>query len=119
MGDAKVIFHELVEYSQDAARNYTYKILRVYYSLEVEGRTINNLFSDVRQKASSGSEPDTIEVKPPPGYRGELDAKALCEAVRKYCKNIVRPPKEVTEIPSHSNIPASSERIKYEMEVEL
>lgn len=119
MGNAKVIFHELVEYSQDAARNYTHKISRVYYSLEVEGRTINNLFSDVRQQTNGDSGSGTIEVKPPPGYRGELDGKALCEAVRKYCKNIVRPPKKVTEIPSHSNIPASSERIKYEMEVEI
>lgn len=119
MSNTKVIFHELVEYSQDAARNYTHKISRVYYSLEVDGRTINNLFSDVRQPANGDPESGKMEVTPPPGYRGELDGMALCKAVRKYCKNIIRPPKKVTEVPSYSNIPASNERIKYEMEVEL
>jgi hypothetical protein len=117
MSKTKVIFHSIVEYSHDATREYHYKLSRVYYSLDIDGRQIDGLFSDVRQKTGNGSE--TLEVAPPPAYRGELDREALCRAVREYLKNIARLEKEKVEIPSYSTIPASSETIKHEMVVDL
>jgi len=117
MNKTKVIFHSIVEYSHDATREYNYKLSRVYYSLDIDGRQIDGLFSDVRQKTENGSE--TLEVAPPPAYRGELDRKALCRAVGKYMKDISQLEKEKVEIPSYSSIPASSETIKHEKVVDL
>src|SRR6266571_981188 len=91
MKKVRVTFKECVQDSQDYGSDDDHMVSRVFFSLEIEGRTYEGLHADVKQAVGSSFETGPIEVGPPAGasYRGPFNHSAFRAAVESYYRGLV------------------------------
>jgi hypothetical protein len=87
----KLTFHECVQDSQDYGSNDEHMVSRVFFTLEVDGKTVEGLHVDIKQSAGANYETGPIEVTPPHGahYRGPFNYAAFRDEVEKYYRGLV------------------------------
>ena len=87
MKKAKVIFHKILQDSQDLGSDNEHMVSRVFFTVEIDGSTTNNLHSDVQQVVGCNFETDPLEMYFPKGYEGLLSYRAFREAVESYYRS--------------------------------
>jgi hypothetical protein len=76
-----------VQDSQEYGSTDEYMVSRVFYSIDVDGVSKGNDYSDLKQVVGSAYSSDNIEVSPPKGYRGPYDHKSFSNEMAGYfCK---------------------------------
>lgn len=80
MAKARVVFDKLIQDSQDYGSTDEHMVSRVFFTLELEGKTHNDLYADIKQTVGSSFEIASLEVSPPRGYAGPFNHEAFRKA---------------------------------------
>ncbi len=86
---ATVTLTRCVQDSQDYGSNDEHMVSRVFFDLEVDGRSYPGLHADLKQVVGSNYETGDIEVGKPEGYRGPFNYIAFRDAAERYFRGLV------------------------------
>lgn len=86
---ARITFNKCIQDSQDFGSNDEHMVSRVFFVLEVEGRSHTGLYADIKQSVGGNFDVDRIEVSRPERYRGPLNYEAFRNAVENYYRGLV------------------------------
>lgn len=100
----KGLFYKCVQDSQEYGSNDEHMVSRVFFSLEIDGKKYEGLYSDIKQTVGSSFETGVIEVGPPVGYDGPLNYMAFRDAAEKYYRQLVGSKASGIHIEGGSNI---------------
>ena len=89
MPRARVTFHKLIQDSQDYGSNDEHMVSRVFFTLEVEGTSYEELYVDIKQPVGSDFEKGPLEVSHPQRYSGPFNHQAFQKAVEAYYRGLV------------------------------
>jgi hypothetical protein len=89
MAKARVVFDKLIQDSQDYGSTDEHMVSRVFFTLELEGKTHNDLYADIKQTVGSSFEIASLEVSPPRGYAGPFNHEAFRKAAEAYYRGLV------------------------------
>jgi hypothetical protein len=89
MPTAKVIFHKLIQDSQDYGSNDDHMVSRVFFSVHVGDEVQRDVFADIKQTVGSDVETARLEVSRPHGYTGAWDHDAFAKAAERYFRACV------------------------------
>lgn len=89
MAKFKVIFHELIQDSQDFGSDDQHMVSRVFFSLYKQGQRVGDFSADLKQVVGSDAESGEIEVSSPHGYDGEFDHQSFSSVAIQYFRSLV------------------------------
>jgi hypothetical protein len=89
MPTAEVAFHELIQDSQEYGSDDEHMVSRVFFSVEVDGKTFQGLSADVKQTVGSDIETAPLEVSSPLGYDGPWNDIAFAQAAEEYYRRLI------------------------------
>lgn len=91
MSQISVTFHKLIQDSQDFGSDEEHMVSRVFFTIEVEGKSYRDVYCDLKQTVGSDFESGPIEVGTPQGakYSGPFNYDAFREAVEGYYRGNV------------------------------
>jgi hypothetical protein len=89
MAIAQVVFDKLVQDSQDYGSTDEHMVSRVFFTLELDGKTHNGLYADIKQIVGSSFEIASLEVSSPQGYSGPFNHEAFRKAAEAYYRSLV------------------------------
>ncbi len=84
-----VHFSHCIQDSQDFGSDDEHMVSRVFFGIETEGETFENLVVDVKQAVGEAFETAPLEVSLPGGYAGTLNYAPFREAVESYYRSCV------------------------------
>src|SRR2546426_6904428 len=87
----KVIFDRCIQDAQEFGSDDEFMVSRVFFTIEVGGRTYGNLHANLKQTVGSNYATGAIEVGPPIGYDGSFNHEAFAEAAKRYYRSVVGP----------------------------
>ena len=100
----KGLFYKCVQDSQEYGSNDEFMVSRVFFSLEIDGKKYEGLYSDIKQTVGSDFETGVIEIGPPIGYDGPFNYMAFRDAAEKYFRQLVGSKASGIRIEGGSNI---------------
>jgi hypothetical protein len=86
---ATVTFTRCVQDSQDYGSDDEHMVSRVFFDLDVGGKSHLGLCADLKQVVGSNYETGAIEVGRPEGYRGPFNYLAFRDAAERYFRSLV------------------------------
>jgi len=86
---ARITFRECIQDSQDYGSDDEHMVSRVFFTLELGGRSYPDLYADIKQTVGSSFETGTLEVDAPHGYKGPFNQASFRDAVEAYCRSLV------------------------------
>ncbi len=89
MANAKVVFHKLIQDSQDFGSNEEHMISRAFFSIEVDGNETQESHVDIKQSIGSEFESSPLEVSKPADYNGPFNYEAFRNATENYYRSLV------------------------------
>jgi hypothetical protein len=89
MPQFNVVFHELVQDSQEYGSDNEYMVSRVCFTLGKDGERIGDFSADLKQVVGSNAESGDIEVSSPHGYDGEFNHQGFSAAAIQYFRSLV------------------------------
>lgn len=90
MTKAKIIFHKCLQDAQELGSNDEYMVSRVFFSIQLPDKQIDNLCTDIKQSAGDKFEGGVLEVGPPQNLKGvNLDYMAFRDLVEKYYRSLI------------------------------
>jgi hypothetical protein len=90
MATVKVIFHELLQDSQDLGSDDEHMVSRLFFAVEVNGQPFNDLYADLKQTVGSSYGAESLEVSPPRGaYKGPFDYDKFQKAAEDCYRSFV------------------------------
>lgn len=89
MSIARIDFHQCVQDSQDYGSDDEHMVSRVFFSLQLDGVSHENLHVDIKQPVGDKFEAGPLEVGAPQGYRGPINHAEFRAAVEKYYRRLV------------------------------
>ncbi len=89
MAKVKVIFHKLIQDSQDYGSDDEHMVSRVFFSIDVEGNVTEDVYVDIKQPVGSDFETTPLEVYRPVGYSGPWNYEAFRKAAEGYYRSLV------------------------------
>jgi hypothetical protein len=91
MSKVIVIFHKCIQDSQDFGSDDEHMVSRVFFTIEVEGKSYPDLYCDLKQTIGSSYESGPIEVGNPQGatYSGPFNYTEFRKAVERYYRSNV------------------------------
>lgn len=89
MAKAKVIFHKLIQDSQDYGSDDQHMVSRVFFTVDVEGNVSEEAYVDIKQSVGSDFETTPLEVSKPVGYNGPFNYQAFRQAAEGYYRSLV------------------------------
>jgi hypothetical protein len=104
MSSAKVIFHKLIQDSQDYGSDNEHMVSRVFFSLEIGEESYPDLSADIKQTVGSSYETGPLEISTPRNYKGPFNFDAFQAEVEKYYRNQVGSSGSGIRISGGSNI---------------
>ncbi len=86
MANVQIKFTRCVQDSQEYGSDDQHMVSRIFFSMNVDGRKISDLYCDVKQTVGSDYEKEPIEVSGPKGksYRGPFDQQKFSAAVEQH-----------------------------------
>ena len=100
----KGLFYKCIQDSQEYGSNDEHMVSRVFFSLEIDGKKYDGLYSNIKQTVGSNFETGVIEVGSPVGYDGPLNYMAFRDAAEKYFRQLVGSSASGIHIVGGSNI---------------
>jgi hypothetical protein len=91
----------------------------VYFRLEVNGETYEDLYAELKQVVGGKYEAGNFEVGPPQGYDGPWNAHAFHAAVTKYYLDSFGPNASGIRVSPGSSVTMSGNVVKKEVTVEF
>lgn len=90
MTKAKILFQKCIQNAQELGSNDDYMISRVFFSLQLPDKQINDLHTDIKQSTGGKFEGDTLEVGPPQNLKGvTIDYATFRDLVEKYYRGLI------------------------------
>lgn len=89
MAKAKVIFHKLIQDSQDYGSDDQHMVSRAFFKIETEGNVSEEAYVDIKQPVGSDFETTPLEVSRPAGYNGPFNYEAFRQAAEAYYRSLV------------------------------
>ena len=89
MAKTKVIFHKLIQDSQDYGSNDQHMVSRAFFTVDVEGNVSDEAYVDIKQSVGSDFETTPLEVSKPVGYNGPFNYQAFRQAAESYYRSLV------------------------------
>jgi hypothetical protein len=86
---AKMIINKCLQDSQDLGGGDDHMNSRVYFTLEIDGKNVGDLYADIKQAVGGEFEKDNIEVYLPEEYKGKLNYEDFRNAVEKYYRSLI------------------------------
>ena len=86
---ATLLFHKCIQDRQDVGTSDDFMVSRVFYSLILPDKRIDDLFVDIKQTAGDNYETGTIEVGRPQGKAGNLHYETFRDAVESYYRSLI------------------------------
>ncbi len=115
----KGLFYKCVQDSQEYGSNDEHMVSRVFFSLEIDGKKYDGLYSDIKQTVGSSFETGVVEVSPPLGYDGPLNYMAFRDAAEKYFRQLVGSTASGIHISGGSNIRMRNNTFVFSMPFEF
>lgn len=84
-----VRFHRVVQDSKEFGSTETTAVSKVFFDIEVDGKTFSDLHVDIEEAVSSSHSNEEISVGKLIGVPDSVDQKALQDAVRTYYQSLV------------------------------
>jgi hypothetical protein len=85
----RVVFHRLLQNSQDLGSNDEHMISQVFFSLEVDGKAKGEFSATLKQTVGSEFNDADIEVGSPDGYDGDFDHGGFSHVARQYFTSLI------------------------------
>jgi hypothetical protein len=90
MSKARVVFQRLFQDSQNIGSDEDHMVSRVFFTLDVDGKTYEDMYVDVTQPYGTDFQEEPVEVGPPQGsYEGNWNHNEFREAVEHYYRSSV------------------------------
>lgn len=89
MANLTITLQKLIQDSQDYGSNDEHMVSRVFFDMEVDGKTFVNLYADVKQTVGGSYETSQLEVSNPPNYKGPFNHEAFRAIVEQYYRGLV------------------------------
>lgn len=89
MAKAKIIFHRLIQDSQDYGSNDEHMISRAFFSVDVEGDVTEDAYVDIKQPVDADFDSTPLEVSKPVGYSGPFNYEVFRQAAEGYYRSLV------------------------------
>ena len=89
MAKAKVIFHKLIQDSQDYGSDDQHMVSRAFFSVDVEGDVPQEVYADIKQTVGTDFESAPLEVSRPNGYNGPFNYDAFRQAAEEYYRSSI------------------------------
>jgi len=87
---AKILFHKCLQNAQELGTNDEYMVSRVFFSIQLPGKQIDDLYTDIKQTVGDKFEGGTLEVGPPQNLKNVgLNYIAYRDLVEKYYRSLV------------------------------
>ena len=119
MATLKVIFHELLQDSQDLGSDDEHVVSRIFFSVEANGRRFDNLQADIKQTVGSSYDTASLEVSSPKGgYRGPFDYDKFRAAVEVYYRKFIGAG-GVLDLTGSSNVRMRNNHMRHPSEIEF
>lgn len=89
MAKAKVIFHKLIQDSQDYGSDDQHMASRAFFTVDIEGNVSEEAYVDIKQSVGSDFETTPLEVSKLVGYNGPFNYQAFRQAAESYYRSLV------------------------------
>jgi hypothetical protein len=90
MATVKVIFHEILQDSQEFGSDNEHMVSRLFFSVEVNGQRFDQLYADIKQTVGSSYETAPLEMSSPRGgYRGPFDFEKFQSVAEQYYRKFI------------------------------
>lgn len=91
MFKATILFHKCFQNAQEYGTTNELMISRVFFSLQLPDKRIDDLHADIKQTSGDKFEGGSIEVGHPEPYKGPLNYSAFRDAAESYYRKLVGP----------------------------
>ncbi len=90
MATVKVLFHEILQDSQEFGSDNEHMVSRVFFSVEVNGQRFDQLYADIKQTVGSSYETAPLEMSSPRGgYKGPFNSDEFQRAAEGYYRKYI------------------------------
>lgn len=90
MTKATILFQKCIQNAQELGSNDDFMVSRIFFSIQLPDRQIENLHTDIKQPAGGDYEKDTLEVSPPQNLKGiAIDYSVFRNLAEKYYRNLI------------------------------
>ena len=86
---ATLLFHKCLQDMQDLGTGDEFMVSRVFFSVQLPEKRIDDLFVDLKQTVGDNYETGTIEVGRPQGKVGNLHYETFRDAVESYYRSLI------------------------------
>lgn len=104
MVKAQIMFHKCFQNAQEYGSKDEYLVSRVFFSLQLPDKRIDDLYVDVKQTVGATFESGTLEIGLPQGFKDTINHALFRNAVEKYYRSLVGSTGSAIKITSGSNI---------------
>lgn len=104
MAKAKVIFHKLIQGSQDYGSDDQHMVSREFFTVEIEGKISKEAYADIKQPVGSDFETTPLEISKPVCYNALFNYETFREAAEGYYRSLVGSQGSGIHIAGGSNI---------------
>jgi hypothetical protein len=119
MANARVIFRELVQDSQELGSDDEHMVSRVFFDFEFQGKVEHGLHADIKQSVGSSFEASPLEVSKPADYKGPFNFEAFRDAVEKYYRGLIGAQGRGIQVTGASNVRMRNNRFAQTTTVEF
>ena len=89
MTRAIINFIKLKQDFPEYGSNEQYMVSRVFFDLNVDGKSYTNLYSNIKQKIGSNFESEPLDISAPVGYDGKLNFEVFRAIVDTYIRSLI------------------------------
>lgn len=87
MAQGKLVFHQIIQDSQDFGGDDQHMVSRAFFNVELENRTLKGLHSDIKQTVGTDYETSLLEVDFPEAIRGLIPYGVFRKHVERYYRD--------------------------------
>ncbi len=105
MAKARILFQKCIQNAQELGSNDEFMISRIFFSIQLPDKQIDNIHTDIRQPAGGDFEKDALEVGPPQNLKGiTIDYSVFRDLAEKYYRSLIGSTGSGIHIVGSSNI---------------
>jgi hypothetical protein len=85
---AQIMFHKLIQDSQDYGSNDEHMVSRVFFDMKIEDKVYTD-YANIKQPIGSNYEATPLEISKPINYNGPFNYQAFRDITEKYYRHLV------------------------------
>lgn len=85
----KILFHSCLQDAQEYGSDDEYMVSRIFFSLELPDKRIDNLYADIKQTVGDNFESGNLEISQPQGLKQPINYSMFRDAAETYFRSII------------------------------